>query len=91
MVAVYHSRDDKPEIVNLKKSVAASFQSNFKQTEDEEEDDPQSKHVSHYRYTGSSPDNVVKTIVSGKFNHSCMGGTRRMVICIGEGGTGRML
>ncbi len=49
VVAVYHSTDDKPDIVNFKKSVAASFQSNFKQTEEEEEDDPQSKHMSHYR------------------------------------------
>ena len=49
IVAVYHSDKDLPDIVNFKKSVAASFQTNSKQTEEEEEDDPQSKHVSHYR------------------------------------------
>ena len=28
---------------------AAAFQANFKGTEQEEEDDPQSDHISHYR------------------------------------------
>ncbi len=46
VVAVYHSRDDLPDIVNFKKSVASAFQSNFMRTE-EEEDDSQSKHLSH--------------------------------------------
>lgn len=49
VVAVHHPHSDKPDIVNFKKSIAAAFQSNFKQTENEEEEDPQSKHTSHYR------------------------------------------
>ncbi len=49
VVAVYHSQDDLPDIVNFKKSVASAFQSNFMHTGEEEEDDPQSRHMSHYR------------------------------------------
>ena len=55
VVAIYHSSYDTPEIVNFKKSIAASFQSNFKQTKEEEENDPQSTHMSHYRYSSNSP------------------------------------
>ncbi len=48
VVTIYHSKDDLPDIVNFKKGVASAFQDNFKHTEEEEEDDPQSKHRSHY-------------------------------------------
>ena len=44
----YASTDDL-QAVNLKKSIAAAFQANFKGTEEEEEIDPQSTHISHYR------------------------------------------
>ena len=49
MVSVFHSQDEDTEAVNLKKSIAAAFQANFRGTEHEIEIDPQSKHVSHYR------------------------------------------
>ena len=35
---------------DFKKAIAAAFQANFKGTEEEEEIDPQSKHISHYRW-----------------------------------------
>ena len=44
----YASTEDL-QAVNLKKSIAAAFQANFKETEEEEEIDPQSTHISHYR------------------------------------------
>ena len=50
VVAIYHSKEDHPSAVNLKKSIAAAFQANFKGTDTEEEVDPQSIHISHYRY-----------------------------------------
>ena len=46
----YASTDDL-QAVNLKKSIAAAFQANFKGTEEEEEIDPQSTHISHYRWS----------------------------------------
>jgi hypothetical protein len=49
-VAVHHANDESSDAVDFKKSIAAAFQANFKGTEREEEDDPQSDHVSHYRY-----------------------------------------
>ena len=50
ILAVHHAIDENDDAVDLKKSVAAAFQANFNGTELEEEDDPQSDHVSHYRY-----------------------------------------
>ena len=50
VVAIYHSKADHPSAVNLKKSIAAAFQANFKGTDTEEEVDLQSIHISHYRY-----------------------------------------
>ena len=47
--SVYHETTENSEAVNLKKSIVAAFQANFKGTEEEEEVDPQSKHISHYR------------------------------------------
>ena len=49
VVSVFHSRDEDVEAVNVKKSIAAAFQANFRGTDQEIEIDPQSKHVSHYR------------------------------------------
>ena len=49
VVSVFHSRNENLEAVNFKKSIAAAFQANFKGTTQEEETDPQSKHISHYR------------------------------------------
>ena len=53
IVAVYHSKEDQPSAVNFKKSIAAAFQANFRQTETEEEVDPQSIHTAHYRFINS--------------------------------------
>ena len=47
--SVFHESTENSEAVNLKKSIVAAFQANFKGTEEEEEIDPQSKHISHYR------------------------------------------
>ena len=49
-MSVQHASDDSDDAVDLKKSIAAAFQANFKGTEEEEEDDPQSDHIAHYRY-----------------------------------------
>ena len=49
-MAVHHASDENNESVDFKKSIAAAFQANFKGTEQEEEDDPQSDHSAHYRY-----------------------------------------
>ena len=50
IVAVHHASNESSDALNFKKSIAAAFQANFKGTEQEEEDDPQSDHISHYRY-----------------------------------------
>ena len=47
--SVFHKSNEETEAVNMKKSIVAAFQANFKGTEEEEEVDPQSKHISHYR------------------------------------------
>ena len=49
IVAVYHASNEANDAVDLKKSIAAAFQANFKGTKEEEEDDPQSDHIAHYR------------------------------------------
>lgn len=46
--AVYHPTSEPDHAVSLKKAVAAAFQANFKGTDEEDEDDPQSRHKSHY-------------------------------------------
>ena len=48
VASVFHNNGES-YAVNLKKSIAAAFQANFKGTKVEEEIDPQSKHISHYR------------------------------------------
>ena len=48
-MAIYHSKEDHPSAVNFKKTIAAAFQANFRQSETEEEVDPQSIHKAHYR------------------------------------------
>ena len=50
VVEVYHDEDSHPEGLNLKKTIAAAFQANFRNQEEDEEQDPQSLHVTHYRY-----------------------------------------
>ena len=47
--SVFHERTAETAAVNMKKSIVAAFQANFKGTDEEEEVDPQSKHISHYR------------------------------------------
>ena len=47
--AVYHSREEKSNIVNFKKTITAAFQANFKKTKTKVEADPQSVHVAEYR------------------------------------------
>lgn len=51
VVAVHHASTELDDAINFKKSIAAAFQANFKGTEQEEEADPQSNHIAHYRYT----------------------------------------
>ena len=51
VVAAQHAATGENDYaINLKKSIAAAFQANFKGTGEEEEIDPQSDHISHYRY-----------------------------------------
>lgn len=47
---VFHDSTDDAQAVNFKKAIAATFQANFMGTEQEEETDPQSKHISYYRW-----------------------------------------
>ena len=49
IVVVHHAVGESEDAVDLKKSIAAAFQANFKGTEHEEEEDPQSDHIAHYR------------------------------------------
>ena len=50
VVSVFHSATEESDAVNFKKGIAAAFQANLKGTPQETEIDPNSKHVSHYRY-----------------------------------------
>ena len=47
---IRHSREEDPEIINIKKSVVSAFQANFKGTKVKEEADPQSHHKAKYTY-----------------------------------------
>lgn len=49
VVAVQHASNEQQEAIDMKKSIAAAFQANFKGTEEEIESDPQSEHIAHYR------------------------------------------
>lgn len=49
VASVQHASDEKESAVDLKKSIAAAFQANFRGTEEEIESDPQSDHIAHYR------------------------------------------
>ena len=46
--AVIHSKDEDPQVVNIKKAIASTFQANFEGSREKEESDPQSLHVSEY-------------------------------------------
>ena len=46
--STYYSRNEKTEIVNIKKSIVSAFQANFKGTRVKEEADPQSLHKAEY-------------------------------------------
>ena len=46
--AVYHSTSENNKAITFKKGVAAAFQANFDETEEEEETDSESTHTSHY-------------------------------------------
>ena len=49
IVSVHHDPNERSQIVNFKKGIAAAFQANFKNTHVEVEEDTQSKHHSRYR------------------------------------------
>ena len=49
VVAVQHPSGENAEVVNIKKGVASAFQTNFKGTAEEEEEDTLSQHTSSYR------------------------------------------
>ena len=53
VVSVFHSQSEEVEVVNIKKGIAAAFQANFMETAEETETDPQSRHISHYRFVVS--------------------------------------
>ena len=46
--AIYHSKEEEPEIANIKKAIASCFQANFEGTAIREEADPQSVHKAEY-------------------------------------------
>ena len=49
VVTALYNQDEKPDVVNFKKAIAAAFQANFKKTAQEVEEDAQSRHISQYR------------------------------------------
>ena len=49
IVSVHHNPNERAQVVNFKKGIAAAFQANFKHTSVEVEEDTQSKHYSQYR------------------------------------------
>lgn len=49
ILGVFYPKNEDNEIVNFKKSIASTFQANFKGTTEEDEGDSQSFHRSHYR------------------------------------------
>lgn len=51
VVTVQHASNEQISAVDIKKSIAAAFQANLKGSEEEIESDPQSDHISHYRYS----------------------------------------
>ena len=56
-----YSREEDPEVMNIKKAVVSAFQANFKGTKVKEEADPQSHHKAEYTYAYviSLPDYIV--------------------------------
>eukprot|EP00731_Ephydatia_muelleri_P031258 Em0022g772a len=59
IVSVHHDPNERSQIVNFKKGIAAAFQANFKNTHVEVEEDTQSKHHSRYSYERIAPDHVI--------------------------------
>ena len=45
-----YSREEDPEVMNIKKAVVSAFQANFEGTKVKEEADPQSHHKAEYTY-----------------------------------------
>ena len=60
IVSVLHNPEEKAQVVNFKKGIAAAFQANFKHTRVEVEEDTQSKHYSRYRLVIHLPDTYTK-------------------------------
>ena len=50
-----HPSGENSEVVNIKKGIASAFQTNFKGTTEEEEEDTMSQHTSSYRWVASIP------------------------------------
>ena len=46
---MFHPQNESQRVVNFKKALVSGFQANFAGTEEEEEVDPDSLHISHYR------------------------------------------
>eukprot|EP00731_Ephydatia_muelleri_P019786 Em0012g611a len=59
IVSVHHNQDERAQVVNFKKGIAAAFQANFKNTHIEIEEDTQSKHFAKYSYERIAPDHVI--------------------------------
>ncbi|KAL5489161.1 hypothetical protein EMCRGX_G018221 [Ephydatia muelleri] len=59
IVSVHHNPEERAQVVNFKKGIAAAFQANFKYTRVEVEEDTQSKHYSQYSYERIAPDHVI--------------------------------
>lgn len=53
LLKVFHPRNERMDIVNLKKAIVSAFQANFAKTKTKVETDAQSKHTSHYKYITS--------------------------------------
>ena len=50
IVSIHHALSDSYEGINIKRSIASTFQANFDGNQDVEETDAGSIHTSHYRY-----------------------------------------
>ena len=66
-----YSREEDPEVINIKKAIVSAFQANFKGTKVKEEADPQSYHKAEYTYAFSLYLSLIIDIYRPKLFWAC--------------------